>query len=416
MKTEIVKIKEFKVLQDFEADFKGANVLLVGDNGVGKSSVMQFIQIALGNTSNIPPNATGEGEVVMDKEGNKYTFFVKFKDGKPQVSVVGPDGLKDTRKSTIASLVGAIDFNIDEFVSLSDTTAGRKKQVDIYKSLLDKEIIEGINKLEVTNQGLYDERTEINRKIKTLDGFIRESPLFGKELEVELIDVTSINAEIQKMHAANEQISSVESRIKERERKLNEHSQRLTDLMNQVRIIEKEMEEAKQLNADAQKWLSENPKQDTAVLYNQVSAAAEQNKTVELAKEQKSKTIQLEKFQNEVGELTAQIESNRQAIADAIRDMNVPVEGLMFDSDQLIYNGIPVSDSSLSTSEKLHLGAKLKIAQNSDFGVLFMEHGESIGAARMKEILDMAAKHNWQVIMEQVERGTEELRIEFIHE
>jgi len=60
MKIKQIKIKDFKAIKEFEADFKGANIIICGENGVGKSSLMQFIEIALGRNNNIPPDATGE--------------------------------------------------------------------------------------------------------------------------------------------------------------------------------------------------------------------------------------------------------------------------------------------------------------------------------------------------------------------
>lgn len=416
MKIQQVKIKHFKVVEDFEYDFQGANVLLVGDNGVGKSSVMQMIEIALGKNTNIPPNATGEGEVIADKDGNKYTFTVKFKDGKPLVTVTAPNGLRDNRKSAVAALVGAIDFDIDEFVKLSDSVAGRKKQVEIYKSLLPADLVEEISKLEVSTQAYYDDRTEINRKAKTLEGFIKESPLFGKDLDVTPTDVSALNEQIQKANAFNEKITGVAARVEERKRKAAANAERIEILKKEILALTEENDGLLNDNTAAEKWLSENQRIDTTDLYNQVNEAAESNRTVELARQQREKIKLLEDLQNQAGEMTALIESNRQAISDAIKDMAVPVEGLSFDADQLIYNGVPVSTASLANSEIMHLGAKMKIAQNHNFGVLLLERTESIGAARWKEILAMAKQHDWQIIGEKVERGTQELKIEFINE
>lgn len=416
MKTQRVKIKEFKVLKDFEEDFNGANILLVGDNGVGKSSLMQFIQIALGDTSNIPPNATGEGEVVMDKNGNKYTFKVKFKDGKPQLTVITPDGLKDTRKSAVAGIVGAIDFDVNAFVALSDSTAGRKEQVDIYKSLLPKEVIATLDQIQFKVKNAYDERTEVGRKIKTLDGFIKESPLYGSDVEYQPVDVSALNEQIQKANTSNENYAKVVNGVKERKNKIGDNEAEISKLKNQI----KDLEHANSaLNEDIEKadaWLLNNSVVDTKAMYAQVNEASEANQKVELAKEHKKKLAQLQELTEESQQLTVLIETCTQEVTDTIRDMNTPVSGLRFDDEQLIYNEVPVSTSSLSTSEIIHLGCKLKMAQNPEFGVLFIEHGESIGAPRMKEIQEMAAKYNWQIIMEQVERGAEELRIEFINE
>lgn len=112
--------------------------------------------------------------------------------------------------------------------------------------------------------------------------------------------------------------------------------------------------------------------------------------------------------------MTALIDSTRQVIQDAIRDMDSPIEGLGFDSEQLLYKGVPVNPDSLSKSEIMELGIKLKIAENPDAGVLFIQEGESIGAKRLEEIKEIAAKNNFQIIMEQVERGNEKLTVELV--
>jgi len=90
------------------------------------------------------------------------------------------------------------------------------------------------------------------------------------------------------------------------------------------------------------------------------------------------------------------------------------VDGLTVDADSLIYNGVPVSSASLSSSEIMHLGIKLKMAENPDLGILFIQRGESLGAKRLKDIQDLAKKYDWQIIMEQVERGNEKLTIEIM--
>jgi len=83
--------------------------------------------------------------------------------------------------------------------------------------------------------------------------------------------------------------------------------------------------------------------------------------------------------------------------------MSNPVPGLEFDDSQLLYNGIPVSPDSLSYSEIIELGVKMKIAENPDLP-LFISNGESIGIQRLNDIKEIAKRSNLQIIMEQVER------------
>lgn len=410
-----VKIDKFKVLEDFEADLNGANIFLLGENGVGKSSVMQFIEIALGRTDNIPADAMGKGEVITDKDGNKFTFKVELVGGKPKVTVITQDGIKDTSKSAIKSIVGAIGFDVDEFVKLSETTEGRKKQVKVYKSLLGQEIIDKLNQFELKVQTAYDDRTEINRKIKTLDGFIKESPIYGHDLKTEKVDVTELQEKLKVATEANNKIEQANERIAIRSASIGKDSAEISQLEEKIQMLRSGIEENRKLNTEAEAWLKSNPRVDTEPLRTKITNASTINSMADQAAELKVKMEQLANLQEQSQDYTVIIETSRQAISDAIKDMDTPVSGLSFDDDGLIYNGVPVSTASLSTSEIIHLGIKIKMAQNPELGVLCVEHGESLGKARLQEILDMAAKYGWQIIMEQVQRGQEELSIEFIN-
>jgi hypothetical protein len=124
----------------------------------------------------------------------------------------------------------------------------------------------------------------------------------------------------------------------------------------------------------------------------------------------KKKQSEFKELMEEIENLTIVIEGSRQAVSDAIKDMNV-VDGLSFDFDGLIYNGVPVTPTNLSTSEIMELGVKIKMHANKELGILFIERAESLGTKRLESIYNMAKENGWQVIMEQVDRGKEELEI-----
>lgn len=411
MKIQQVKISEFKNLKNFDADIKGANILLVGDNSVGKSSFMQFIEIALGKSTEIPIGAEGEGTVIADKDGKPWTFKVKFKSGKPFVTIVSPDGMTDTTKSALAQIVGAIDFDVDEFVNLSDTTAGRKKQVEIYKGFLPKDVQQFISEQEQRVVKSYDQRTELNREAKHLEGYLAEHKFkkFTDKLPEQPIDVTELTKKITEAIASNDKIKEVEQRIKARE-------QELKDIAFQISQLNAKTDEINKMQEAAEKWLGQNKLVDVTEMMAQKDNAHEINLAFADKSDYDAKMTQFNTVKAEAGEMTAFIESSRGTIEEAIKDCDVPVDGLSFDSEGLIYNGIPVSTANLSTSEIMELGVKLKIAQNPQFGVLFIQRSESIGKQRWEDIKSIAEKNNFQIIAEKVERGVEKLTIELISE
>lgn len=416
MKIQKVKIKDFKVLENFEADIDGKNILLVADNGRGKSSFLQFIQIALGNTDIVPPNATGEGEVVTTKDGAKYTFKVKMKDGKAKVSVTTPDGLKDDRKGVIGSIVGAISFDINEFVELSKTVSGRKKQVEIFKSFLPPDVREEIARLEANVESKFNERTDLNRSIKSYEAKINGNPL-SHVLGVKKFETVNIDEVYEKLKQANDinaKIDTADQRLKDLESKKEELLQKELRIKQELQDIQAQISATTTSIETGKDWLKVNKKIDTSDLEQKIKSATELNSKAKEAEQLQKDIDLLTQMKSEAEDLTVLIETQRQAISDAIKDMSDVVEGVEYNEEGLLWNGIPVSSDSLATSEIIELGVKFKMAENPDLGVLFIEHGESIGLERFNYIKELAQKNDWQLLIEQVERGKNDLEIQFI--
>lgn len=414
MKLVKIKIKNFldiKNLENLEKEINGHNIILMGENGVGKSSVMQFIQLALGNTKDIPTDAKGEGTIITDDDGRKWAFDLKFKNGKPQITVTSPEGVKDDRKSVLANVVGAVDFDIDNFVSLSDTSAGRKKQVEIYKSLLDEEIKTFISNAEYRVDRHYEERTEKNKEVKIYEGALTEHPfrkLFDNIPDAP-VDINDLKEQINKGIELNTQISEVDTRMQQRNLEIKSTEQ-------EIKLLQDKINELESKNIGARKFLAENRTIDLQDLMEKRDKAEIINTNFNHKVDYGKKLDHLNLLKEEAGELTVLIETSRQLISDAIKDCSLPVDGLSFDAENLLFNNVPVSTQNLSTSEIMELGIRMKIAENPKLGLLFIERGESLGIKRLNLIRDIAKKYNMQIFMEQVERGNETLTIEIMED
>lgn len=411
-----VTIKDFKAIKNLKEEIKGCNVFLRGENGVGKSSFMQFIEIALGKTSIVPPNTNIEGQVITDKEGRIYKFDVKIdsKSGKPKVTVTLPEGTRDTAKSVIAGIVGANSFDIDNFVNLSTTPAGRKEQVEKFKGFLDQETKDFLAKYEASVKVNYDERTETNRDITKLEGSIKLHPMINHAHELDEFTETKtedVLAELKSTQIHNEKVNKVTSNIEQRDKDIEKANKEIADLKLKIESYNAEINEKIELTKQANEWLKKNALKPVGVLEKTIADASDSNLKFTQATALKAEIEKLEVLKNESGELTALIESEKQTIKDAIRDMDGPISGLLFDEEQLLYNGIPVHPSSLSKSEIKKLGIRLKIAENPDMP-LFIHEAECMGTESLKEIQDLAHECGLQMFAEEVKRGEKQLQVE----
>lgn len=396
MKIQQVTIQNFKNLQDVSEDLNGANILLIGENGLGKSSFLQAIEIALGNKNNLPPEPitfdekNAYIEVITGADGQQWKFEAKFshKTKQPVLSVTTPDGAKDIRKSLIGEIVGSIDFNIDEFVELSKTVQGKRKQVEIIESFFPEDLQEDLRKHKNNVQMHYEDRTETNREIKTYQGVLKDSDIQPGDFKTyaESVDIETKEKEYEKGLQCNVQREEIEAGIKKRQQEI----------------------------ADGEQWLKDNPVIEIAKLREELEDDRAFNEMCTKVATQKNTREKLDQLNEESGDLTALIESSNQAIEDAIKDFEMPVSGLSFDMDGLLYHGVPVDAASMACSEIIHLGIELKMARNPNVKILCIEHGESLGTERLKQIQEMCEKYDYQIIMEQVSRGEEELKFEIM--
>jgi hypothetical protein len=417
MKALEVKIKEFKKLKNIEKELAGNHILVMGDNEVGKSSLIQFMEIALGKQRNVPPGAHGSGELTIDLKRNKVTFNVSFRDGKPYIKVKGNGISIDNNKSAIAQLVGANEFDIEEFVNLSKTKAGRKEQVERFKKFLPLETQQDLSKFEANLKNQVEERTELGRDIDKLKGAISQHPLnnlpdleLTKFVETDTVEVMNL---LKATQEHNTNVTKIENGLAERKGKIADKNIQIAELQAQINKLNEEIKGIDVEVVKAQDWLKKNDSQPTDVFEKAIADATENNLKASQAKALLSEREKLLKYQDEYGHATVHIETSREAIANAIREMEGPIQGLAYDDEQLVYNGIPVNPDSLSKSQIMELGVRLKLAENPE-NIIFIQEAESLGTERFLMLKEIADKNNCQIIAEQVQRGEKELHIEIM--
>lgn len=425
MKIQKVRFLNFKNVPDIEKELNGSNIILLAENTHGKSNFIKGIQAALAGT--IGKHAIKEGadksevEVVASDfnengeliPGTDYTFKMKIKrdkdgDEKVTLEVTAPNGMRDTKKTVIGSIAGETELDYN-FVELSKTPAGKKKQLEIIKTYLPEETKEQLRIWESKVKKAYEDRTEINRIIKTLEGFIQESGLNPEDFKnfTSAIDVTPLQQQISDAAATNSKIEGIKNRMTQR-------NERIVKIDEEISKLQLELQSIGQMNNEARKHLEDNTLIDISAVTDQINMATKHNAMVEKVATMRKKQSELEANKAESGDLTALHDSTKQAIQDAIRDMDFPIEGITFDSENVYYKGKMIDESTLSTAEIMMLEVELKMSKMPGAEVVFIQRGESLGKTMLIELQKRAKERGYQLIMEQVERGTEELKIELM--
>lgn len=441
-----LELVNFQVIKEFNADFDGNVYFITGDNELGKSTVLKAIGALLtGNRDAVLKNGESKGfaKMIVGDDGEEYEVELKFTKANPRgtLSIKSKTtGMKSDNVSMLQKIFGYTDFDAVEFSRWSGTAEGRRKQIEVVKSLLPEEVRTRIAEIDTTVAGLKTERTGVNRDLKTYKSI---SDAAGQGLTTQDLktyakqkDITELMKEQAENAQLIEKAKTVRSALEQRKKQLEEIPERLAEAKA---TYEKAIEEAKKAierteklykeaiaqiesekadyearKANAEKWLANyeenNPeKLDTA---EQLRKAEDHNKMAAKVADYLSKKKQADDKKAEAEKMDSDIEELSAEREKLISSAKLPISGLSFSDDGLVLNDVPFVAGKVSDSQIMEVAAKLIIASNPTVKVFRIARGESLGQKRLQAILDLAKKEGFQGFIESVVRGQQDLIIE----
>lgn len=439
-----IQLQNFQAIKEFSGEFGGNVYLVTGENELGKSTLLKAIMVLLtGNRDEVLRNGEEKGfaKIVVGGDGKEYEVKLSMTKANPRgsITITSKDtGLRSDRITALQDIFGYQDFDANEFVSWSETAEGRRKQVQIVKSLLPTEIQHQISEIDLQVASLKEQRKADNAEVKTFasiyDNLARGLKQSDFETYESEIDVTELLGQQAQAVQLQEKAKTVRAKLAERE-------QALADIPEQIRLLEqkktrakaeyeralsqyeREQEELRAKEADAAKrrdnckqWLADYEANQPKDISQQIADAQQHNemhrKVAECLKAKDNLQAAQEKASAKTVEL-AKLANNREAL---IKEAELPIDGLTFTEDGLELNGIPFVAGRVSDSQIMEVAAKLIIAKNPTVKVFRIARGESLGAKKLKALVDFAKNEGYQGFVEQVVRSQNELKVEQYNE
>lgn len=470
-----LELVNFQVISKFNADFEGNVYFITGDNELGKSTVLKAIGALLtGARDAVLKNGENKGfaRMVIGDDGEEYKVELRYTKSNPRgtLSITqNSSGRRSDNVSILQKILGYTDFDAVEFSRWSETAEGRRKQIEVVKSLLPEKVRKRIAEIDSEVIDLKDKRLFSNRELKQYNALCAEAENNLSSGDVEKFtvpkDITTLMQEQQvaaqliekakTVRASREQriiqlsaiperikqvdedylnkIGNIKSRLiearkayeeklalaekayKEAQDMLTEDSKQVeTDKANQLKSIEEERADLERRKANADKWLEEyekdNPeKLDTA---ERLKAAEEYNKKCRIVSEYKEKVRLRDSVAKDVDAMEKRLEKLASERENLISDSKLPIPGLSFTNEGLELNGVPFIAGKVSDSQIMEVAAKLIIASNPTVKVFRIARGESLGKNRLQAIINIAKENGFQGFIEEVKRGQDELIIE----
>ena len=381
--------------------------------------------------------------MVVGDDGEEFDVSLSFTENNPRGTLTikqKSTGMATNNVSMLQRIFGYQDFDAVEFSRWSETAEGRRKQIAVVKSLLAPEVRERIETIDTEVAELKNERTGVNRDVKTFDTLVAQIveklepgdvDKYASPMDISgLMEQQATNAKlIEKAKSVRsilaqrvEQLAAIPGRIEAAEDSLKEAKEMAAKMIadaektytESIERINAEKADLETRKANAEQWLAkyeENDPEKTNIP-ELLAKAEEHNKKFALVEQYREKKSQFDDAVAKAQKMDARIDSLGKERADLIAGAKLPIEGLTFTEDGLQLNGVPFVPGKVSDSQCIEIAAKLVIAANPKVKVFRIARGESLGTKRLQSIIEIAKKNGYQGFVENVVRGQEELEIE----
>ena len=402
MKIIEFRAERFKRLSAVEITPVGNTVIISGRNGQGKSSVLDAIWLALGGGNATKDSATtvpikeGEKDAVVRLDLGDIVVTRKWTASGSTLTVEGADGRKYSSPQTLLdTLVGTISFDPLSFAKMPPMEQ-RSQLIDLVKLPVD------LDELSAQRKAFYDQRTFVNRELKTIQAELAGIQLPDNDVPEEEISIAEMTRIIGMAQDQRSRIIMGRQRIQEMAEKgkalrelIQQKTEELTALANQIRSKTEMLESCKE--------------PDVQAMRSQLENAEQINKLVRQKKHKAELQVRLNDKTTESDGITQQIESIDRTKKEAFLNVRFPVDGLAVDEEGITYNGIPFRQCS--SAEQLKVCVAIASALNPEIRVIRVPDASLLDEESMKVMQDLAQQQDIQIWMERVTDGKERVGV-----
>lgn len=394
----VLKLKAVEISPD------GNMVVISGKNAAGKSSVLNAIWLALGGGEASRaiklPLREGEAEGSVELEFEEFTVRREWSGDSTHTRLIVENkaGARyPSPQAMLDGLIGKLSFDPVAFATMSD-----REQVETLRDLTGLDF----TRMDEAYQSAYSERTIVNREIRDLEGTLKGVD-FAQLAEADYIDTKTIQERMGEARDADKAFSEAAQEVEACVARREQADNSIQALKDQIETINEELKElardrqqAVEDTETAQQHLDTLEQPDMDALYAELDEATEHNNKLAAMRTQKVKAERLQECQQKAAELTEELENIKEEKAQAIVGADMPIEGLSFEGEQVLFNEIPFKQAS--QAEQLKVSLAMAMALNPEIRVIRIQDASLLDKESMKVIEQMTADKDFQVWAEVV--------------
>ena len=405
--SNILRLSSVEIVPD------GDVVTLKGDNAAGKSSVLNLIAMILGGAEFVPPRPIREGASKANGiiDLGDIVAEIKFSASGKTIEVRSADGEKMKSPQAVLDSLWQKMCDPVQFIKLSDTTEGRRKQADILRKLSGVDFT-ALNKNRAEH---FDQRTQVNRDLQKAEANLAQRKLdpTGPEKEVSVAGLMEQLEEAQNVNRSHEERRVA---VKASVSTLQVEAKAIEGIEDHIAGLEKELELARKDLRDKQAGIvaarevhdrlvekvSALEDVDEAPLKLAVTHADEINRKVRANSDYRAAKAEVDKLKGLAQQHTTMIENCDESKSKMLAEAKFPMPGISFsDDDGVILNGKPFEQGS--QAEQLVAAIAIGMALQPRVRVILIREASLFDDKTIEKVKELAKANDFQIWQERIE-------------
>lgn len=383
-----LSISNFKLIETALIEMReGKSTVIGGKNRSGKSAALDAVKSLLAGPRHtcVQPIKKGESEAVITAEfDNGVKGRERITIGRRSLDLTYANGKPVPEPRTfLQKLTGGMAFDLSDFV-----VADSKERMQTVADLAHLDFSDG----EAKTKELVEERKLLGREARKLEAQLEGSTEW-KDTPAEEISVKDLLAELKEAEAKNLARGNMR-------RNLAAQSARIDDINAEIDLLDSRKKVLVSAVKSAEENLLKTAEIDTAPMTAQLDSAEETNRHVRENAQTKALRDELRDRKQRHADTDSEIKDIARLREKSIRDADMPIEGLSFSNDGVLFGGIPYEQCSEEEKYTVALAVGLKIVPKDGIRVFLMRTGGVLDLGSLDNMLNTADAEDAQLIVE----------------
>lgn len=392
-KITIATLTNFQKVSYARIEPSGNLIVLAGKNGAGKTGTIDGLE-----TTFTGHNGRNIKRPIKDGHG-KASIDIALSDGSTLTRGYTPSGTTLKGKDAAGNKFGQKEIDarlsslgIDgrKFISM-----GEKDQLKALLSIVDLPFVPA--ELDAERKALEAKRLLVGQQGKAI-GEVTVDP-----------SLPTVETSAQEIISAIRLAQDQAAKIKEAEQGFAYAQGKVAEISAKIAELTGELEGWTEAVITRQGELESQPlPADTAALEAQLATVEEANAEIRANNTAREQAATKDSLRTQYEALTEEIKAIDKRKADGLSQAEMPIEGLDFDDEGVLYQGVPFSRAS--GREQLIVSCAMIMATNPEIRVIVVRDGNVLDLEGLQILQDMAEATDFQVFIEIVreEKNDEE--------